>query len=131
MHTSRPLFARVGLLTLAVAYLALFLGGTWHLSLEGHARCAEHGEWIDVAHAPVPVHPPHHAGPVLRSAGSPEAHEHCVIVEASRLRAVVCDDAPTELAPTAPAAILEQPAAGPLSVGFERYLLAPKQSPPC
>ena len=131
MRTPRPLFARLGLLGLAVAYLSLYLGGTWHLSIEGHARCAEHGEWIDVDHAPAAEHACPPTGPLVRSGGAPEEHDHCVIVEASRLRAVACEDAPAVIVRAAPATIVPRRTAEPLDLGFDRYLLAPKQSPPC
>jgi hypothetical protein len=123
--------SRLGVLSLAIAYLLLVLGGTWHLSREDHARCAEHGEWIDVAHQSAAEHAAPRPGPVANAAGAPQEHDHCVIVEASRLRVVVCDGASAELAHGAPASISPALVDDPIVAGFDRYLLAPKQSPPC
>ncbi len=141
VSTPRRSSSRLGVLCLALAYLLLQLGGAWHLSRQAHARCAAHGEWIDVAHASVDAQP-HLAtstadasrtprGPVAHSTGAGQNHDHCMIVEAARVRAVVCDGAPAELGHELVVSVAPRPAAEPVDLGFDLYLLAPKQSPPC
>jgi hypothetical protein len=123
--------SRLAVFCLAVAYFLLQLGGAWHLSQQGHARCAAHGEWIDVAHPSTAKAPAPHAGPVVDSAASSSEHDHCAVVEASRVRAIVQDLAPLGLLHEPLVSIVLPRADVPMDVGFDRYLLAPKQSPPC
>ena len=131
MQTPRRNPSRLLVLCLAFAFLSLQLGGAWHAARQGHARCAEHGEWIDVGHGEAAAHSHHDRGPVADFAGSSQEHDHCLMVEAARVRAVVCDGAPVELALETVVVSVPSRAAEPLDVGFDRYLLAPKQSPPC
>ena len=131
MRSPRRISSRFSVLCLSIAYLVLQLGGAWHLARGRHARCAEHGEWIDVAHQPSAAQSEPARGPIAERFASTQAHDHCVLVEASRIRAVVCDGAPMHLAHEAPASIVPPRSDDPLDVGFDRYLLAPKQSPPC
>ena len=131
MGSTRRISSRLGVFCLAVAYVLLQLGSAWHLSQQGHARCAAHGEWIDVAHPATAGAPAAHTGPVVDSAPSSQEHDHCSVVEAARVRAVVCDGAPLEPMHATLVAIVLPRAEEPLGVGFDRYLLAPKQSPPC
>jgi len=123
--------SRLGVLCLAIAYLLLQLGGAWHLSQQEHARCAAHGEWIDVARSPFASAPASHPGPIVDASAPTQEHDHCTIVETSRVRAVVCDVAPFEQIHGVVVAIDPARADDPLGLGFDRYLLAPKQSPPC
>jgi hypothetical protein len=127
----RRIRSRLGVLGLAIAYLLILFGGTWHLSRENHARCAQHGEWIDVATSPAAAQADAHPGPIAKPAASAQEHEHCVLVEASRLRVVVCEGTPTDLVHDAPAAVAPTRADAPFVAGLVRYLLAPKHSPPC
>ncbi len=131
MGSTRRKSSRLGVLCLAVAYFVLQLGAAWHLSQQGHARCAAHGEWIDVAHPSTAQVPAPHSGPVVDSAASSSEHEHCAVVEASRVRAVVQEPAPLALLREPLVSIVLPRADDPVFVGFDRYLLAPKQSPPC
>ena len=123
--------SRLGVLCLAIAYILLQLGGAWHLAQRGHARCAAHGEWIDVAHPATTKAPATHPGPLVDPAPASQEHDHCFVVEAARVRAVVCDGAPLEPMHATLVAIVLPRGEEPLGCGFDRYLLAPKQSPPC
>jgi hypothetical protein len=130
-HTRSP--RRFGVLTLAITLLFAQLGGAWHLAWKDHARCAEHGEWIDVAapatvtDAPAPSHGPR----VDASESSSKSHDHCAVLESSRVRGVEWKG---ELDTSAPRSLVLLPAeqvVEPGAVGFAVYLLAPKHSPPC
>lgn len=131
MRAPRRNFSKLLVLCLAFAFLSLQLGGAWHASRQGHARCAEHGEWIDVGHGEAAAAAHHHRGPVADFAGSSQNHDHCLLVEAARVRAVACHASPIELGHEIVATSVPLRLADPLDVGFDRYLLAPKQSPPC
>jgi len=120
-------------LTLAITLLLLQLGGAWHSAWRDHARCAEHGEWVDVDRAETSasaVQPSH--GPQVEAAGSSSrTHDHCTILEASRVRGITWDGG---LAASPAKPVFRPwltPAVEPIQVGFELYLLAPKHSPPC
>jgi hypothetical protein len=131
VRAPRRNFARLLVLCLAVAFLSIQLGGAWHVSRQVHARCAEHGEWIDVGRAGASAHAHHDRGPVADSAASSQEHDHCLIVEATRVRATSCQGDPVELERELLEIVAPLRAAEPLDVGFARFLLAPKQSPPC
>lgn len=133
VRTHRGSPRKLGVLTLAITLLLVQLGGAWHLAWKDHARCAEHGEWIDVDHtvtaasAAAPSH-----GPQVDAAGSSSrAHDHCTILEASRVRGITWDGglAASPAKPVVRACLT--PAVEPVEIGFELYLLAPKHSPPC
>jgi hypothetical protein len=126
--------SRLGVLCLAITYLLLQLGGAWHLARQSHARCAAHGEWIDVARtSPAGAHasPSSERGPLVESSSSTREHEHCSIVEASRVRAIVCESVLAETFCAPLVSIERRSDDAPIQAGFARYLLAPKQSPPC
>ena len=131
MGSTRRIPSRLGIFCLAIAYLLLQLGAAWHLSQQGHARCAAHGEWIDVAHPATADASAPRPGPAVDPAPTSQAHDHCSVVEAARVRAVVCDGVPLEPMHATLVAIVLPRGEEPLDVGFDRYLLAPKQSPPC
>jgi hypothetical protein len=124
---------KLGVLTLAITLLLIQLGGVWHLAWNDHARCAEHGEWVDVASpttATSAVQPSH--GPQVDAAeSSSKSHDHCTVVESSRVRGIEWTggvDAPAPRSLVLPSSVR---ATEPDHVGFALYLLAPKHGPPC
>jgi hypothetical protein len=103
------------------------------LAWNDHARCVEHGEWVEVEHpmaAPAPAQPAR--GPIVEAAGSiPRVHDHCSIFEASRARGIEWSGK-LELSPLLSVErIASAPRSEPGDSPFALYLLAPKHSPPC
>ena len=117
----------------AVAQLASFA----HEALNSHAVCAEHGEFIHVAHATAAVGAPvasrHAIAPQTRPTNTARGgaeHEHCGLTTLNRQRSLVFPEAASVAAAPAPSIA---PAAIQLDVEHSPIallLLAPKQSPP-
>jgi hypothetical protein len=108
------------------------------LAWKDHARCAEHGEWVDVA-GPVAATSPVQLSSEQPSRGpqvdpatpSSGAHDHCTILESSRVRGVEWNGGLDASAPRALVLLPTMQIDEPGDVGFALYLLAPKHSPPC
>ncbi len=124
---------RLGVLTLAITLLLVQLGGAWHLAWNDHARCAEHGEWVDVARpATVTSAVESSHGPqVDASDSSSKSHDHCTVVESSRIRGIEWSGGFDASAPRSLVLPSSVRATEPGEVGFALYLLAPKHGPPC
>jgi hypothetical protein len=117
----------------AVAQLASFA----HEALNSHVVCAEHGEFIHVAHATASVDAPaasrHATAPQARSSNKPRGaaeHEHCGLTTLNRQRSLAFHEAASVAAAPAPsiarAAVRLDVEHSPIAL----LLLAPKQSPP-
>jgi hypothetical protein len=130
-HTRSP--HKLGALTLAITLLLVQLAGVWHLAWNDHVRCEEHGEWVDVAAPAVsactaqPSQGPH----VHAAESSSKSHEHCTVVESSRVRGIEWSGGFDASAPRALVLPASVRATEPGEVGFALYLLAPKHGPPC
>jgi hypothetical protein len=133
VRVSRKPVSGFGALALAFAVLLAHLGGTWHFATRQHVRCAEHGEWTDVAaHDPPIQSAPRSQGPIVEArASSLAGDDHCVFFLASRLREIIWQAATSVSQPSPIVAKAWTPIADPVESGFAIYLLAPKQSPPC
>jgi hypothetical protein len=133
VHPLRRSPSKFAVLALAITLLLVQQGETWHLAWKEHVRCAEHGEWIDVA-GPAKAAAASRAlhGPLVdAAASSSREHYHCTIVESSRVRATTWDSGLDATPPKPLISPVCAPVPEPVVIGFPRYLLAPKHSPPC
>ncbi len=133
---------------LALMFVAGQLGSQWHALTERHARCPEHGELvhIDAMTGPLPATMTMTAAAVTgaeagTAAGDADAlrdgaaaadgheHDHCYLCPVSRERLGMVPNAgaisaamPAVVAHSLPAVIAQS--------GRQRYVIAPKTSPP-
>jgi hypothetical protein len=73
-----------------------------------------------------------HQGPTIDgAAAASKVHEHCALIQASRLRGIDWNPSWSVVPSGSLVAKAQSPIEDPVECGFPLYMLAPKQSPPC